>query len=153
MMLDSNILIDKLCKRQPFYETSSRVFLLGVFGDAELYISVTMLTDIHYVLSKQYGNKEAQDILQENLGMLKLCGVSAEDGLWSLRQRWDDFEECLVARCAENVKADYIITRDKTGFGKSLVPTLTPEELFVLLNDREGLSYHEIDLEVPGSAQ
>ena len=148
MMLDNNILIDRLCKRQPFYETSNQVFILGIFGDAELYVSVTMLTDIHYILSKQYGNKGAQEVFQESLGMLKLCGTSAEDGLWSLRQRWDDFEDCLVARCAENIKADYIITRDKAGFEKSLIPALTPEELLALLDDREGLSYHEVGLDL-----
>jgi len=143
-MLDSNILIDRLCKREPFYELANRVFMLGVFGDAELYVSVKMLTDIHYILSKQYGGKQAQAILEENLGTFKLCGVSAEDGIWSLRQRWDDFEDCLVARCASNIKADYIITRDKTGFVKSLVPALSPEDFLQLLNEQKGLSYHEL---------
>lgn len=145
MMLDSNILIDRLFQREPHYEMSSRVCLLGMFGDAELYISINMLTDIIYILRKRYASQELQELLLENLRFLKLCGISAEDGTHCLRQKWDDFEDCLVARCAENVRADYIITRDKTGFTKSLVPAITPTELFALLEKHNGLTYQEIN--------
>jgi predicted nucleic acid-binding protein len=123
---------------------SSRLWLLGIFGDAELYISVNMLTDICYILSKRYKSQKLQEVLLENLEYVSLCGISAEDGMSCLKQKWNDFEDCLVARCAENIKADYIITRNKKDFSRSLVPTLTPTELFTLLNERDGLSYHQL---------
>ncbi|GHT78958.1 PIN domain-containing protein [Actinomycetota bacterium] len=146
LMLDNNIVIDKLCQREPFYKLSNKVCLLGLVGDANTHISVNMLSDIFYILRKDYGNMRAQEMILENLSYLKLCGVSADDGIASLRQEWDDFEDCLVARCAENVKADYIITRNPGDFKRSLVPALTPEELFELLKDRDGLWYEEIEL-------
>jgi hypothetical protein len=125
---------------------SSKVCLLGMFGDAELYITVNMLTDIFYILRKRYTSRELQELLSEMLSSLKLCGISAEDGTRCLGQGWDDFEDCLVARCAENVKANYIITRNKQDFAKSIIPALSPEELFLLLREHNGLTYEEIEL-------
>jgi predicted nucleic acid-binding protein len=146
LMLDNNIVIDKLCRREPFYELSNRICLLGLAGDANIYISVNMLTDIFYILRKDYGSETAQNMILENLSYLQVCGVSAGDGVESLRQGWPDFEDCLVARCAENIKADYIITRNPADFKGSLVPAITPEAFFELLESRDGLTYREIEL-------
>ncbi|MDR3053343.1 MAG: PIN domain-containing protein, partial [Coriobacteriales bacterium] len=66
-------------------------------------------------------------------------------GIESLKQGWNDFEDCLVSRCAENVKADYIITRNSSDFKQSIVPALTPKELFDLLANHDNLWYQEID--------
>ena len=144
LMLDNNILIEKLCHREPFYDTSNKVLMLGVFGDADLYISTTMLTDIHYILSREHGNQQAQAILMENMGTLKLCGVSAADSLWALQQQWPDFEDCLVARAAENVKADFIVSRDVNGFKQSKIQAISPEDLLERIKDEKGISYHEV---------
>jgi predicted nucleic acid-binding protein len=146
LMLDTNVVIDTLCHREPFYEQSSKVCLLGVFGDANTYISVNMLADIFYILRKDYGNAVAQEILLENLSYLKVCGISASDGIQSLKQGWSDFEDCLVARCAQNIKADYIVTRNPADFKRSPVLALTPEQLFELLEKQEGLTYQSLDL-------
>jgi predicted nucleic acid-binding protein len=149
-MLDNNVVIDNLCRREPFYELSRRVCLLGVVGDATTYISVNMLSDIYYILKKDYGSEAAQEMILANTSYLKVCGLSSEDGIQSLKAKWPDFEDCLVARCAENVRADYIVTRNKDDFKKSVVPAITPAELFDLLETRDGLTYREIDLS-PGA--
>jgi hypothetical protein len=55
-------------------------------------------------------------------------------------------------RCAENVGADYLITRNPQDFRKSLVPVLTPNELFALHETRDGLTYRVFDLSENGIA-
>ena len=142
LILDNNIVIDFLTKREPFYELSKKVVMLGVFDDSDNFITITMLTDIYYILQKDYGSETAQELIEENLRYLSLVGTTADDAYWCLQQRWDDFEDCLVARCAENIKADFIVTRDNEGFTRSLVPPITPVELFELLEAR-GITYHE----------
>jgi predicted nucleic-acid-binding protein len=142
-MLDNNVVIDRLIRRDPFYHSASQVFLMGIFQDAELYISTSMLTDVIYILQKHYKQAEAQEVMLECLEHLHLCSVSAEDGLWCLSQAWNDFEDCLATRCAENIKADYIVTRDLKGFEKSLVPAITPDALLALFEAR-GITYNEI---------
>jgi predicted nucleic acid-binding protein len=143
-MLDSNVVLDKFLRREPHFDASNKVCLLGLFGDAENYVSVAMLTDLYYFLAKSVGSASAHDMLAGSLEFLRVCGLSADDAAFCLSQRWNDFEDCLVARCAENIGADYIITRNKDDFVRSLVPALNPDELLTLLQTREGLTYHEI---------
>ena len=52
LLLDSNIVIDFLAKREPFYESAEKLMLLGMTGDLELWVSTTQANDIFYVLGK-----------------------------------------------------------------------------------------------------
>jgi hypothetical protein len=104
-----------------------------------------MLSDIFYVLRKDYGGRKAQEMMLVSLSYLRICGVSAGDGVQCLNMKWADFEDCLVARSAENIHAQYIITRNPGDFKGSLVPAITPAELFELLEARDGLTYREIE--------
>ena len=144
LVLDNNIVIDHIDRREPFYELSRRVCLLGVVGEANTYISVNMLTDLYYLLRKDYGSQGAQDVISNNLPFLQLIGISAEDAQKALAARWGDFEDCLVARCAEKIKADYIVTRNVKDFRSSSVEAVTPEELFDRL-EKQGFVYEEVD--------
>ena len=144
LVLDTNIVIDPIDRREPFYELSRRVCLLGVVGEANTYISVNMLTDLYYLLRKDYGSQGAQDLIENNLSFLQLIGISAEDAQKALAARWGDFEDCLVARCAEKIKADYIVTRNVKDFRSSSVEAVTPEELFDRL-EKQGFVYEEVD--------
>lgn len=145
LVLDSTIIIDHIDRREPFYEMSRKVCLLGIAEEANTYITVNMLTDIFYLLRKDYGSAGAQDMIENNLSSLQLLGVTPEDARSALAARWADFEDCLVARCAEKIKADYIITRNVKDFRDSAVEAITPEELFARLA-REGTTYAVVDL-------
>lgn len=144
LMLDSNIILDHIGRREPFYELSRRTCLLGVIGEANTFISANMLTDIYYLLRKDYGSKGAQDLIENNLSFLQLVGVSPEDVQRALSRRWGDFEDCLVTCCAEKIKADYIITRNVKDFRESSVEAITPQELFARL-ERKGFMYEEVE--------
>lgn len=54
-------------------------------------------------------------------------------------------ENCLIALAAERADADYLITRDKSGFKRSMVPTLSPEEWLRRMRDEYHLTYDAID--------
>ncbi|MEF9875682.1 MAG: PIN domain-containing protein [Gordonibacter sp.] len=144
LVLDNNIVLDHIDRREPFYALSRKVCLLGVAEEANTYISVNMLTDIYYLLRKDYGSQVAQDMIENNLSFLQLVGITPEDARKALAARWGDFEDCLVARCAEKIKADYIVTRNVNDFAESSVEAVTPEELFARL-ERKGLVYEEVD--------
>ena len=144
LMIDSNIVLDHIGRREPFYEMSRLVCLLGIVGEAETYISSTMITDIFYLLRKDFGSSEAQRMIEEDLSFLQVVGTSSTDVSDALSQRWEDFEDCLVSVCAKKVNADYIITRNIKDFKRSSIKALTPSELFEELESR-GIHYEEID--------
>lgn len=144
LVLDSNIVLDHIDRREPFYELSRKVCLLGVVGEANTYITVNMLSDIYYLLRKDFGSQGAQEMIEQDLSFLQLVSVTPEDAQKALAARWNDFEDCLVACCAEKIGADYIITRKVKDFRASKVEAITPEELFARLEQR-GISYEEVD--------
>ncbi len=144
LMLDTNIVLDHIANRKPFAELSRRVCLLGITGEATAYISANMITDIIYLLRKTHGSLEAQRIVEEDLDFLQVVGVSSADIAKALSMKWNDFEDCLVACCAQKIGADFIITRNSKDFARSPVTALTPEELFEELEAR-GIVYEEVD--------
>lgn len=144
LMLDANVVIDHIGRREPFYELSRRVCLLGILGEARTYITTNMATDLYYLLRKDYGSAEAQRMIEEDLSFLTMVSVDPQDVGDALALRWNDFEDCLVAQCAHKAGADYIITRNVRDFARSSVKALTPEQLFQELEAR-GFVYEEID--------
>lgn len=144
LMLDNNIILDHIGRREPFYRLSRLTCLLGITGKAETFISVNMLTDLFYLLRKDYGSIGAQNMLEDNLSFLKLVGISPSDAQAALAMHWGDFEDTLVAQCARKINADYIVTRNVKDFRESAVRAITPEELFEILKQR-GIDYEEID--------
>lgn len=117
--------------------------MLGIISEANTYISVNMLIDIFYLLRKDYGSQQAQHLVENNLSFLQVVGVSPEDAKRALSARWNDFEDCLAAVCAQKIKADYIITRNVKDFRNSPVEAITPKELFERL-ERSGFVYEEM---------
>jgi len=144
LFLDTNIIIDHVFQREPFYQASRKVCLLGISQEATTYVSVSMLTDVYYLLAKDRGSQAAQELMEGGLGFLKYVGISPEDAQQALAARWPDFEDCLVSECAKKVKADYIITRNTKDFERSPIPAITPEELLKKFKD-QGLTYEVLD--------
>ena len=129
LFLDTNIILDYLLHRTPFYHDSRRVTLLGCVRETENFISALTVTDINYFLAKEYGAIKAQEIIESDLDFLQLASVTQSEIASALKRRWSDFEDAVVAACAENVNADFIITRNQSDFALSKIKALSPTEL------------------------
>ena len=74
LMLDTNIVLDHIGRREPFYELSRRTCLLGIVGEARTFVSASMVTDLFYLLRKDFGSREAQRMIEEDLSFLQVVG-------------------------------------------------------------------------------
>ena len=59
--------------------------------------------------------------------------------------RSSDFEDCIVDVCADKIKADYVLTRDCSGFASSKEAVLDPKGFFAMLERDRGLTYGTVD--------
>ena len=50
-----------------------------------------------------------------------------------LNEDFPDFEDCLQEKCALEVGADYIITRNVKDFSASEIPAVTPAEMIEII--------------------
>lgn len=130
LMIDTNILLDVLVKREPFYEASREVLRLCEEKKVQGFLSASAATDIFYLVRRHlHSTNSAYKCLGYVLDILKVLTVTNEDVINAYTKKAHDFEDCLLAVCAASNKCDYIITRNKRDFEEFNIETLSPEEL------------------------
>ena len=58
ILIDTNVILDILQKREPFFADSYRALRKAIEGDAECLISASAATDIFYMLRKAFGSAQ-----------------------------------------------------------------------------------------------
>lgn len=145
LLLDTNVVIDYLGRKEPFFELAQQVVAAGFFGDATLWMPAQSAADAFYVLNHYLDSARVQSLLARLFEVVKPVALSAEELFDATRLQWDDYEDCLVMLAALKAHADYLITRDKKGFTRSAVPALTPQE-WLALQAKRGISYTPAEL-------
>lgn len=144
LLLDTNVLIDYYARRQPFFEDAMKLRVAALFGDVELWAAAQSFPDVEYILRGAIPLDVLRSMMAESLSFLKVAVPSADDMAQAMRSGWPDMEDYLVARCAERVRADYLITRDADGFAEAGLPVLSPAGFLSLMADEHGLVYAEV---------
>ncbi|MCD8379308.1 MAG: PIN domain-containing protein [Lachnospiraceae bacterium] len=132
-MIDTNIFIDVLAEREPFYTNSKAVLKLCEDKTVQGFLSASSVTDIFYLIRRLLGNTDqAYQALGYILDIAKVLTVTNENVLNAYIQRAADFEDCLLATCAKANQCDAIVTRNKKDFLTFGITLLSPEELLEL---------------------
>ena len=145
LLLDTNVLVDYFGARRPFCDQWELINALQMTGYAELWASAESYTAAFYLLRRAVGSEQLQDMFLESLSFVRVCSVDEDDIRKAAERSWSDFEDCLIAVCAEKVKADYIITRDAGGFKRSKIPAMDAPSFFTMLEEDYGIVYEMTD--------
>ena len=113
ILLDSNIVIDSLAMRTPHNKNSDAIFTLIINKDITGYINTSSVTDIYYVIRKTFNDTDSRQKIRELLKLLEAIEVTKGDCYAALDSLIPDFEDAVVAVCADKVNIDYIVTRDE----------------------------------------
>lgn len=146
LLLDTNIYIDYLGRKDPFFPAAQKIMMAGFFHDAQLWLPAQSITDAFYVLSKYVENQKLKKAMLESLDVIRLVSLTSEDVLSALKRSWIDLEDCLISISAEKVKADYLVTRDVDHLERSSVPVVEPTEIVRIFKDDMGLDYEELSI-------
>ena len=130
ILLDTNIILDALQERQPFDTAAKELLIRAQGGEFSCCFTANAATDIFYLFSKARDVDSARKALSFLFTKLNVLPISHADCIKALYLPISDFEDALVAVCAENQGVDYIVTRDE-GFlsSQSAVPLITADEL------------------------
>lgn len=125
LMIDTNIFLDVLGHREPFYKNSQEVLYLCESGQAQGFLSASSATDIFYLVRRQLHSVElAYQALGSVLDIVQVLTVTNEHVLEAYARRATDFEDCLLAVCAKANRCDAIVTRNKKDFADFKLPLL-----------------------------
>lgn len=133
VLIDTNIILDWLMSREPFQENARYIMEKCLFGDLEGYLAVHSLTDLFYILRKDFDvdkRKKLILLLCDNMNIIAEDKVAVKSVLKNAS--WKDLEDGLQMECASREKLDYIITRNIKDFRTSSILPILPEQLIAL---------------------
>lgn len=129
LFIDTNIVIDLLSQREPYYEEAATLFSLADKKQIELTVSSLTFANTCFILIKQMDLNNAKIILRKlrlivNILPLddKLVGLALND------ESFLDFEDGLQYFSALENGQDLIITRNLRDFKNSKLPFMTAKQ-------------------------
>ena len=129
IQIDTNVALDFLTVRQPFYQSAKTILQSCANNGVQGYIAFHSLPNIFHILRKSYSDEDRGSMLEKLCPVLQVTGASHERVCDAIsRGEFSDFEDCLQDECAQEVSADYIVTRNVDDFKHSRVKAITPEE-------------------------
>ena len=129
VMIDTNIILDVLLRRDPFFADSREVLKLCEERKVQGFVSASAITDLFYITRKALGSVEdTYRVINAVLNSARVLTVTNTDVLNAFQVKAKDFEDCLQMECGQEAAVDYIVTRNTKDFANSEIPCLTPNE-------------------------
>lgn len=129
ILIDTNVILDILQKREPFFADSYRALRKAIENDAECLISASAATDIFCMLRKSLGSaQQAKEQIEQLAQLVSFADVQGMDIHTALMRAMPDFEDAVVDAVAERNGASYILTRNIKDFAGSAVPAILPSD-------------------------
>lgn len=149
LLLDTNIVIDYLHRRKPFYEKARLLMIAGRVGEFELWMTSAQITDLVYILSDG-GSRTLMPQVMEQLRALRtfidVYAVSSSEVDRMLASAWSDPEDALIFESALKMRADAIISRNQKDFESDLIKVVDCTEFFDWMKKEFDLDYEDIAL-------
>jgi predicted nucleic acid-binding protein len=134
VFVDTNIVLDLLAKREPFYEFAAKLFSLADKNKIKILVSSLSFANIHYILSKQQNKEIAKEALRRIKILVKVIDLNEKILDLALNSEFEDFEDAIQYFSASNSKATIIVTRNIKDFTRSKIPVMTAEDCIKIIS-------------------
>jgi len=128
LFIDSDVLLDLLLKREPFYFYTQILLLETTQKSIQLNTSALVISNIHYVLSRSIGSKTSRIKIKELLQAIKVLSFEGDIVDKALDSNFEDFEDAIQHLIAKRYNCEAIITRNIRDFKHSDIPVFKPEQ-------------------------
>lgn len=127
-MIDTNIVVDLLSKREAFFREAQEIFTLADNKKKELFVSALTFANTHYLLSKYQKLDDARKTLSKFKVLVNVLPLDDKIVELALVSDFTDFEDAIQYHTALEHGIDIIITRNKKDFKNSKLPILNARE-------------------------
>ena len=135
LFIDTNIVIDVLSQREPFYEESANLFSMADKKIVELSVSSLTIANTSYILLRQMDSNKAKAILRKLRLIVKVLPLDDKIvGLALNDDTFSDFEDGLQHFSALENNQDIIITRNLKDFKNSKLSAMTAKQFLETIN-------------------
>jgi predicted nucleic acid-binding protein len=128
VFIDTNILLDVLARREPFYADSAQVWTLAETGRIAGFISAVSLSNLFYIMRRMKGQKAARKTLGILRDIFNLVPLDVQITNQSIDSDITDFEDAIQFFSAIRAGATVLITRNPKDLPRSDIAIQTPTE-------------------------
>lgn len=128
VFIDTNVMLDFLAERVPFYESIAKIASLGEKGELTMVVSPISFATVNYFLSKSENYTIAREKLRKFKIISEVCSLNEQTIEKGLNSSFKDFEDALQYFSATESNCDLILTRNGKDFKNSFLPVMTPIE-------------------------
>lgn len=129
ILVDTNIVLDFLLQREPFFENAERLFQSVAKDEVVGYVTATTLTDIFYIARRHTQSLDkAKQAVKETLTAMAVCPVDRGILESALNFDCNDFEDAVQICSAMAQGLDAIVTRNAKDFSGSTLPIYAPAD-------------------------
>jgi len=132
LFVDTNVIIDIISYRIPFYGDSAKILDFAAKGRVKLFISALSYANIYYIARKSTSHQDCITIMKDLSSLLTTIDVTKKIIDLSIASSFKDFEDAIQyfsAVSQQNI--DAIITRNPKDFKLSEIPLLFPKDVLV----------------------
>ena len=128
IFLDTNVILDVLTKKEPFYIDSSKVLTLVNEKIVSGYISAITVNNIYYILRKLKDKDTAKNFITEILVSFEIIPLTKDILTQANKISTRDFEDGIQFFSALGCGCDFLITRNDKDYPKLGIKIITPDE-------------------------
>lgn len=133
LFLDTNVILDLILNRQPFFDDIAKIVTLSEKGKHKLVTTSVSFVNCNYILGRSIKKEKVTENLKIARLIFDIIDVSQTDIDKSLNSDFEDFEDGVQYYSALRNNCNYIITRDNKDFKHSEIPVLAPSEFLKIL--------------------
>ncbi|MCH8524653.1 MAG: PIN domain-containing protein [Balneolales bacterium] len=128
IFLDTNVVIDLLGEREPFYESAARLATLAEKKHLQMSVSALTWPTVFYILSRYESGDSVRKKITLFKSIITTIDLTDRDINLGLASTFRDFEDALQYYGALQAGCSVFITRNVKDYASSELPVLTPDE-------------------------
>ena len=128
ILVDANVILDILQKREPYYKDSATVSKMCETDLTDGHISALTFANLVYIMRKELDPDSIEQVLKTLLMIFRLDDLTRSDICNAASLKWNDFEDAVQTVIAKRIDADYLITRNIKDYEGGEIKAVTPKE-------------------------
>lgn len=128
VFVDTDIILDLLSNREPFYKFSAHLFSEADKGKTKICVSSLSFSNLNYILSKQYSSDQARKKLLKFKTLVTVLAVTDKVVELALSSDFKDFEDGLQYYTAIENNVKILLTRNLKYFKAAEIAVMTAEQ-------------------------
>ena len=128
VFVDTDIILDLIGMRQPFYESAAVLFSKSDRGEIQLFVSSLSFSKLNYILTKQFSAREARKKILQFKTLVTVLSVSDKIVELALISDFKDFEDGLQYFTATENGITLLLTRNIKDYKKADIAVMTATE-------------------------